>query len=93
MESKKQLIEPLIINNAIEIGNLNKPAEKVQKPEGAADIIKQYEKIPRTKKKDIISVAYHQGKIFKRFSKMEKFIQMISKLKIYNSTLIFKTNV
>ena len=49
-EIKKQSIESIIINNAIEIDNLNKLAEKVQKPEDAADIIKQYEKIFAQKK-------------------------------------------
>ena len=91
-EIKKQLIESIIINNTIEVDNLNKLAEKVQKPEDAADIIKQYEEIIRTKK-GITSVAYHQGKILKRFHKKEKFIQMASKLKIHKSTIIFKINV
>ena len=66
-EIKKQLIESIIINNAIEADNLNKLAEKVQKPEDAADIIKQYEEILFTKRKGIISVAYYQGKLFGRF--------------------------
>ena len=46
---------------------LNEIAEKVHKPEETADIIKQYEEILRTKRKGIISVAYYQGKLFKRF--------------------------
>ena len=62
--------------------DLNELAEKVQKPEEAADIIKQYEEILCTKRKGIISVAYYQGKIFKRFKEKEKFIQVVSKLKI-----------
>ena len=47
--------------------DLNELAEKVQKPEEAADIIKQCKEILRTKRKGIVSVAYYQGKIFKRF--------------------------
>ena len=35
--------------------DLNKLAEKVEKPGDAADIIKQYEEILRTKRKGIIS--------------------------------------
>ena len=49
-EIKKILIEPISINNA-KIEKLNELAEKVQKPEEAADIIKQYEEILRTKRK------------------------------------------
>ena len=41
---------------------LNEKADKLVKPENAADVIKQYEEIIRTKKKGIISVAYYQGK-------------------------------
>ena len=72
--------------------DLNELAEKVQKPEEAADIIKQYEEILCTKRKGIISVAYYQGKIFKRFKEKEKFIQMVSKLKILKY-IIFKINI
>ena len=89
---KKQLIEPITINNTVEIDDLNKLAEKVEKPEEAADIIKQYEEILRTKRKDTIPVVYHQGKVFKRFKEKERFMQMVSKLKIHKSTIIFKIN-
>ena len=39
----------------------------MDKPEDAAEIIKECEEILRTKTKGIISVAYYQGKVFKRF--------------------------
>ena len=38
-------------NNVVEIEELNNRAEKVEKPENAADIIKEYEEILRAKKK------------------------------------------
>ena len=41
----------------------------------------------------IVSVACYQDKIFKRFKEKEKFIQMISKVKIHKSTIIFKINI
>ena len=82
------MIESILINNTIKIGDLNQLAEKVQKPEEAADIIK-LEEILRTKRKGIVSVAYYQGKLFKCF----KFIQMVSKLKAHKITIIFKINI
>ena len=85
-------MESITIDNAVEMEDLIKLAEKVQKPEEATDIIKQYEEVLRAKKKGIISVANYQGKIVKRFKK-EKFMQMVSNLKIHKSTLIFKINV
>ena len=89
-EIKKQLID---INNAMEIDNLNELAEKVERPEDAANIIKQYEEILRTKKIDIIFVAYYQGKLFELFKEKEKFIQMVSQWKIDKSAIIFQINI
>ena len=57
---KKQLTESLIIDEVVEFDNLNKEAEKIQDPEKAAEIIKRYEDIIKTKKKGIINVTYHQ---------------------------------
>ena len=74
-EIKKQLIESITINNAVEIEKLNEQAEKVEKPEDAADLIKQYEEILRTKRKSIISVAFYQGKVFKLIEKHPKLMK------------------
>ena len=87
------MIESITINNAVEIEELNQLAGKVQKPEEAADMIKQYEDVPRTKRKGMVSVVYYQGKTFKRFKEKEKFRQMVSKLKIHKSIIIFKVNI
>ena len=92
-EIKKQLIDSIIINNAIEIDNLNELAEKVEKPKEAANILKKYEEILRTKRKGIISLAYYQGKLFRHFKEKEKFIQTVSKWKIHKSTIISQTNI
>ena len=48
----------------IETEELNEKAEKVEKPENAAAIIKQYEALFAQKRK----TSYHQGKFFKRFN-------------------------
>ena len=50
-EIRKQLIELMVVNEAIESDELNKQAEEVQDPKEAADVIKQYEDIIQTKKK------------------------------------------
>ena len=91
-EIKKQLIESITINNAIEIEELNERTEKVEKPKDAA-MINQYEQILHTKRKGIIQVAFYQGNVLKHFKEKEKFIQMVGKLKIHKSTIIFKINV
>ena len=56
-------------------------------------IIEQYEYIIKTKKKGIISIAYYQGKVFKRFKEKENFIKLVSQLGIRKNTIIFKINV
>ena len=63
-EVKKELMESMINNEVMETDELNKQAEEVQKPEVAPDLIKQYVDIIRTKKKGIINIAFHQGKVF-----------------------------
>ena len=56
-EIKKQLLDSMIIDEVAEFENLNKEAEEVQDPEEAAEIIKWYEDVTKTKKKGIINVA------------------------------------
>ena len=91
-EIRKQLLESIIINEVVESEELNKEAEEIRQPEEAAKVIKQYEDIMKTKKKGIISIAYYQGKIFKRFKEKEKFIKLVRQLGIYKNTIIFKIN-
>ena len=79
-EIKKQLLDSMIIDEVAEFENLNKEAEEVQDPEEAAEIIKRYEDVIKTKKKEIINVAYHQGQVFKRFKEKEKFAKLVSEL-------------
>ena len=83
----------MVVNEVAESDELNKQAEEVQKPEDAADLIKQYKSIIRTKKKGIINIAFHQGKVFKKFKDKEKFITLVSRLGIHKNTIIFKINV
>ena len=92
-EIKKQLLDLMIIDEVVQFQDLNEEAEEIQDPIKAAEIIKQYEDIIKTKNKGIINVAYHQGKVFKIFKQKEKFDKLVSELGIYKSTIIFKINV
>ena len=69
---------------------LNEKADKAGNPEHAAAIIKQYEDIP-TKKENIITIAYHLGKVFKKFK--DKFVELVNEFKIHKGTIIFKINI
>ena len=92
-EIKKQLLDSMIIDEVAEFENLNKEAEEVQDPEEAAEIIKRYEDVIKTKKKGIINVAYHQGQVFKRFKEKQEFAKLVSELGIHKTTIIFKINI
>ena len=75
-EIKKQLLESMIIDEVVEFEGLIKEAEEIREPEKAGEVIKRYEHIIETKKKGIISVAYHQGQVFKRFKKRKSLISL-----------------
>ena len=92
-EIKKQLLESMIIGEVVESEDLNKEAEEIEESERAVRIIKRYEDIIKTKKKGIISIAYYQGKVFKRFKEKEKFAKLVSELGIHKNTIIFKIDV
>ena len=65
----------------------------MENPEDAADVIKEYEEIIRTKRKGIISIAYHQGKVISRFRENEKFMGLVTRFGIHKNTIIFKINI
>ena len=83
----------MIIDEVVEFDDLNKEAEKTQDPEKAAEIIKQYKGIIKTKKKGMVNVAFYQGGIFKRFKEKEKFAKLFNEFRIHKTTIIFKTNI
>ena len=49
-EIKAQLLNSMIIDENLKFDDLNKEAEEIQDPEKAAEIIKRYEDILKTKK-------------------------------------------
>ena len=58
-EIKTKLLDSITIDEVLECKDLNKEAEEVLDSERAAEIIKRYEDIIKTKNKGIINVAYH----------------------------------
>ena len=45
------------------------------------------------KRRNIISIAYHQVKVFKRFKDKEKFIKLVNEFKVHKNTIIFNINI
>ena len=62
-EIKELLIGSFLDRKKVETTNLNEMADKIEKCEKAAAIVREYEKITCTKKR-IICLAYHLGEVF-----------------------------
>ena len=56
--------------------------------EEVMDIIKEYEDIIKTKKKNIIIFAYQRGKVFRKFKENRKFKSLAEQLKITMGIII-----
>ena len=72
----------------VETEELNEQAGIVDKPEDAADLIKKYEEILKTKRKGIIFVAYHQGKVLSRFREKERFVRLVADFGVHKGTIM-----
>ena len=56
-------------------------------------VIREFEKIIKSKKRNIVWLAYQQGKVFEKFKESTKFIEMIKQFRVGRSTIIFKINI
>lgn len=61
--------------------------DKVEKCEDAATVIRECKETMQVKKKNIISVAYYQGKIFQKFKGKEKFVTMVINFNVDKYTI------
>ena len=80
-------MDSITINEVLESEDLNKEAKEVQDLKRAAEIIKRYADIIKTKNKGIINVAYYQGQVFKKFKEKEKFTELVNELGIHKNTI------
>ena len=70
---KKQLLDSMAINNAVEIEELNERAERVEKLEDAADIIREYVEILRAKKRALSWLRFIKEKFSNALRKKRSF--------------------
>ena len=92
-EIKKELLNSHVNNNMVEIEEFNEQARIADNPEDAADLIRKYDEILRTKRKGIISVAYHEGKVFSRLREKEKLVRFVADFGVHKGTIIFRINL
>ena len=78
---KKWLIDSLVYNENINTEDLNEQGYKVEDYEEAVDIIKEYEAIIKTNKKNLIFFVYQQGKNTENLRKIENSKVLLTDLK------------
>ena len=95
-KTTKKTIGKSLINDDGETENTEKEkARMTEKPDDAANVIQEFEKIIRSNKKNIVWLAYHKG-MFRKFTEQEKFSKMISEFgvsKLTNSFNISKAKL
>ena len=65
----------------------------VESPNDAAKLISKIKRVMKSKKKNILVLAYHQAIIFKKFKENSKFKSAVSNLKIRKATINFKIGI
>ena len=74
---KEDILKSLVERDGYEYNSQNKQADKVQRYENAILLVKEYESIIKSQKKN---VAYRKDLVFKRFEESENVINMVKKL-------------
>ena len=70
--------------------DFEKTSNSIKSPDEAVNAANNMEKIIRSKKSNILWLAYQQGQIFEKFKVNENFIDMVKKLGISTSRTLFK---
>ena len=71
--------------------DFEKASNSIKNPDDVVNVIDNTEKNIRSKKSNILWLAYQQGQIFEKFTKQMKiFIDMIKKRSISKYTILFK---
>ena len=80
------------MSERLESKGIEELAKNVDNPDDAAELIKKMDYMIKSKKNNILLIAYHQSEIFKRF-KTNKFVSAVSAFKIRKITINFKTDI
>ena len=68
-------------------------AKKVDNLDDAAELIKKMDKMIKSKKNNILMIAYQQDEIVKKFKTNDKFINVVSAFKASKTTINFKIDI
>ena len=76
-QRKKQFFESTINSERHENKGIQDKANIVKKSDEAAQIIREFQPIIRSKNKNIKWLAHQKGKVFEKFKENAKFIEMV----------------
>ena len=82
-----------IMSEEIDSEGVEDLSRSVDSPDYAAKLTGRIERIMKSKKNNILILAYHQGLIFKKFTENIKFTGAVSNLKIGKATIDFKIGI
>ena len=68
-------------------------SRNVESPDDAAELISKIERVMKSKKNNILVLAYHQSISFKKFKENSKFTSAVANLKISKATINFKIGI
>ena len=91
---KNELVRSLVEHNVYKNEELAKRTDNVTNYEGPIPVVKDFKKIIRSKKKNILNVLFRQGILFIKFKQSEKFVEMVKELGVVSKSIIyFKINL
>ena len=82
-----------IVSEEVDSMSVEDLSRKVDNPDDAAELIERIERIIKSKKKNILTLAYNQGIIFKKYKENSKFTSAVAKFKISKATINFKVGI
>ena len=95
---KDQALEKLgdsLINGKekIETKGLEISIKNTGDPNDTIELVKKIDKLMKCSKNNILMLAYHQGKVFRKFKKNDKFFNAVTEFGISKTAINFKTDV
>ena len=94
--SKTAILEKLmesIMSKEVESEAIEDLSRNVDSPDDAAKLVGRIKCITKSKKNNILILAYHQGLIFERSKENSKFTGAVTNLKIGKATINFKIRI
>ena len=94
--NKTAILEKLmesIMSEEVDRKGIENLSRNVDSPDDTAKLVGRTERIMKSKKNNILILAYHQGLTFKKFKENNKFKGAVTNLKIDKATINFKIGI